>query len=245
MVKTSLLLIFLATFLLAQPTQTSPLDPRLSPSTLLREDVFAGVLNRDDVRLQRAEINIQTLLTDRPEQKPLLLAWKGMIAAYRAVWVNESKRKAAFIQQYNIARDLFSEASTLAPNSVDVAAIYGGTMLLIGPRLPELLRPQAYSSAYNQYQIIFKQQEPVVDKLPLHLKGELLAGMAESAYRTDRAETAAQFLNRITEEMPNTPYAVRAAKWKQDPKFASGNSLVCQSCHEQGRLVPRMAALAK
>jgi hypothetical protein len=61
----------------AQSADPAALDPRLSVHTLLREDIFAGVLANDAERLTRAEKNIEILLVQRPDERPPLLAWKG------------------------------------------------------------------------------------------------------------------------------------------------------------------------
>jgi hypothetical protein len=77
------------------------------------------------------------------------------------------------------------------------------------------------------------------------LKGELLAGMTQTAQRTGRKEEYAQNLERIIALMPDTPYGARAKKWKEDPQLAARTSIGCQSCHEPGRLAARTAALSK
>jgi hypothetical protein len=53
-------------------------------------------------------------------------------------------------------------------------------------------------------------QGAIIDKLPLHHKGEVLAGLAESAQRTGREQDTATYLDRILTEMPDTAYAARA-----------------------------------
>jgi hypothetical protein len=58
----------------------------------------------------------------------------------------------------------------------------------LDPRLSVhiLIREDAFAAAPNP------------DKLTLHLKGELLSGLAESAFRTNHAE-GAEYVNRIEE----------------------------------------------
>jgi hypothetical protein len=81
--------------------------------------------------------------------------------------------------------------------------------------------------------------------MPLHFKGELLAGMAQSAQRTEHAAESAEFLERIVKTMPGTAYAAAAEKWMASPEAASRTKVTCQSCHEPGRLAARTSALAK
>src|SRR5262249_43277657 len=164
----------------------------------------AGILTNDMERLTRAERNLDRLLAERPAAKPGLLAWKAGIALYYAVVAHEQKRQEEFDRQYQLALDLFSEANRLAPSDGGVAAITGGSLLIFGDRLPQSVRAAAYVRAYDSYSELWKQQGAGVEKLPLHLKGELLSGLAQSAQRSGRAEETARLLDQIVTLLPNT-----------------------------------------
>ena len=229
-----------------QVPELTPLDKRLSIHTLVREDIFAGILTNDMDRLSRGEKNVELLLTERPKAKAPLLSWKGDIALYRSVVAYEGKRDAEFELQYRQALELFSEANRLAdPGDIGVAAVSGAGLLLFGDRLPERYRAAAYAAAYDAYNAMWKVQSGAVDKMPLHSKGELLAGLAQSAQRTGRAEESSRYLDQILASLPGTPYESRAKAWKARPEMAGRSSLNCQTCHEGGRLAARTAALAK
>lgn len=81
--------------------------------------------------------------------------------------------------------------------------------------------------------------------MPVHLKGELLAGLAQSSQRTGRTEETAKYLDRMLEVLPNTPYEPMAKQWKADPSVAASTNLTCKNCHNSGRLAARVAALGK
>jgi len=80
------------------------------------------------------------------------------------------------------------------------------------------------------------------DQLPVHLKGELLAGLAQAAERLGEREDAKGYLKCIVDTMPRTPYQARAQKWLDEPQTASKSAIICQTCHEPGRLKNRLAA---
>ncbi len=136
----------------------------------------------------RGEKNVEVLLEQRPGSKAELLAWSGGAAMYRAVKAFEANRNDEFNSHYKTALDRISQAQKLGPENGGVAAVVGGTHVLFADRLPKELRAAAWSRAYDSYQILWKQQAPAVDKLPLHLRGELLGGLAHvsSAHRPDR-----------------------------------------------------------
>jgi hypothetical protein len=219
------------------------LDPRLTVHTLVREDIFAGFLSNDMERLVRAEKNLELLLQDRPQLKHHIRAWQGGAALYRAVLAYEQKQKEAFELHYHRALDCFSEAERLAPQDSAVAAITGGSYSVFADRLPDDLRAAAWNKAYQAYRVLWRTQEPALEKLPLHMKGELLAGLTQTAQRTGHADEAALYLDKMLVVLAETPYATRAKKWKENPLLAGRSSVTCQTCHDAGRLEARTAEL--
>ena len=63
-----------------------------------------------------------------------------------------------------------------------------------------------------------EQQGASLDKLPLHHKGELLAGLTQSAQPTGRSEQAAQYLDKMLTVLVDTQYEAMATQWKSDPR---------------------------
>jgi tetratricopeptide (TPR) repeat protein len=220
-------------------------ETRLTIHTLVREDIFAGFLTNDLERLTRGEKSIEVLLEKRPQAKAELLAWKGGATLYRAVRAYENKQPEEFQQKYQQATDLFAQALQLSPRNGGVHAVTGGTYVIFGDRLPQEKRAAAWTQAYDSFQVLWKQQASVVDKMPVHLSGELLAGLAQAAQRTGRTEELPQYLDKIIEVLPNTPYEPIARQWKKNPATAANSTITCLTCHDQGRLSARLATLNK
>jgi hypothetical protein len=244
-IKKIVVVLFLVTVAVAQSPEPPLSDSRLSVHTLVREDIFAGFLTDDMTRFSRGEKNIDLLLEKRPGAKPDLLAWKAGAAYYRAVRAHEANRSDEFQKYYRQALDLFAEASGAGSDNFGVHAIRGGTNVVFADRLPKELRAAAWAQAYESYHILWKQQGQMVDRLPLHLRGELLAGLAQSAQRTGRIDEMQQHLDKILAVLPDTAYAPVARKMKEDPKFAAASSVTCMSCHDAGRLNARLSAISK
>jgi tetratricopeptide (TPR) repeat protein len=237
-----ILLALFVTVAMAQSPEPPISDTRLTVHALLREDVFAGYLTGDMGRLARAEKNLQTLLEKRPAAKSSLLSWKASIATYRAVRAYEANRDDEFQRKYRESLDLFSQAREIGANDLGVPGITGGTYAVFADRLPKEYRNVAWSRAYDAFQELWKAQGAAVDKLPVHIRGELLGGLAVSAMRTGREEEAMRHLDKILAVLANTPYEPAAKKWKENPK-AADTSITCLTCHEQGRLAARLNAL--
>jgi len=218
-------------------------ETRLPVATLVREDVFAGWRANDMDRYARAEKNIDLVLEQRPKDKAELLAWKGGTKIYRAVLAQEAGRTEEFERDYQETLDLFADAKRLGAKHPAVAAIVGGSYVVFGDRLPERYRAAAWAESYDNYRLLWQLQAPLVGQLPTHIRGELLAGLAQTAERTGHIEERDDFLEKIIEMLPNTGYERVAKQWKTDPQAAAEGNISCKSCHAEGRLSERIAKL--
>ncbi len=205
-----------------------------SVSKLIREDAFAAFQSNDMVRLARAETTIARLRKERPKSKPALLAWEAATKAYRAVRAYEAGKLPEFGRYYGQALLMFAEADEARGKNPDVsvATITGSSLAVLADRLPEQYKKASWGTAYRAYRFIWKTQMQEVPKLPQHMKGELLAGLALVAQRTDRPEEVMLYLDRTIAMLPGTPYEAAAKQWKADPAAATKVRLVCLSCHK-------------
>ena len=237
----SCIFVFLVSAAFGQSPEPPLADTRLSIHTLVREDIFAGWRSDNMERHARGEKNIDELLKLRPAAKADLLAWKGGATLYRAVLAHEANESEKFRRYMRKSLGLFAEARELGPKSAGVAAVSGGSYVVFADRLPEEYRATAWSDAYDNYQVLWRQQAAVVDKLPVHIRGELLAGLAQSAQRTGRQKEFDEHLDKILEVLPGTSYERVAKRWKDDPQLATTSRITCKTCHAAGRLAARIA----
>jgi hypothetical protein len=229
----------------AQSLEPPLSERRLTVHTLVREDIFAGFMANDMVRFARGERNIEQLLKDRPDQRGNLLAWRASAALHRATLAHEAGNAAEFLRILAAARADFAEAATQPSGNDGAAAITGGSYAVFADRLPEPQRAAAWADAYANYSLLWKQQGSVIDKLPVHHRGEVLGGLVQSAQRTGRTEEMAQHLDRMLTLVKGTPYEATAQQWKTDPASAATSKVTCKACHNPGRLSPQLTALQK
>jgi hypothetical protein len=241
----ALLAIAVVTTAAAQAPEIPLTDTRLTVHTLLREDIFSGFLDDNTERMARGEKNLTQLLELRPDQRANLLAWKAGIAMQRAVRAHETGKPEEFTRYFKEARDTFANARQLSTGNDGVVPIVGGTYSVFADRLPKEQRADAWSEAYGAYSLLWKAQGANIEQMPVHFKGELLGGMAQSAQRTGRAEESAQFVDRMLTSLAGTPYEKAARQWKDDPASVATTNLTCKNCHSAGRLSARIAALNK
>lgn len=240
--KIFLLVVFITVTMIQTPEPPIN-DSRLTIHTLVREDIFSGFLADDMERFSRGEKNIQLLLEKRPAARPELLAWKGGATLYRGVRAYEGNNMAEYRRYYQAALDLFTESKKLNPENDGAAATIGGSYVILADRLPKENREAAWSQAYDNYLHLWKKQAPVVDKLPVHIRGELLGGLAQSAQRTNKNQEMAEYLDKILDLLKGTPYESAAKEWKSNPQKAATSTITCRTCHDAGRLTARLAAL--
>ena len=216
-------------------------EMKLTVHTLVREDIFAGFMAGDMNRFARGERSIESLLQSRPDQKANLLAWKGAAQLYRAVLAHEAKKTDETKQLMTASMNNFAEARKLSDGNDGVAPILGGSGVTLADRLPEPYRAELWTLAYGSYSALWKQQGPGIEKFPDHFKGEVLSGMAMSAYRTGQKDESGVYVDKIIALMPDTAYGAAAKQWKSAPDGAT--KLTCKSCHAPGRLSARLAEI--
>lgn len=216
-----------------------PKPENLPVSTWVREDVFAGILVGDMERFEAGVKKLETYLADHRDSGDAL-AWLAGTQLLRAVRAHEAGDRAAFQRHYDQAMATFARAA--ADKNQAVFAITGGSFTVMADRLPPELREAAYQRAYDNYVALKAAQAPYFDKLPVHMRGEVLAGLAQAADRIGKPDESKHYLAQLVAALPGTPYESRAKKWMERPEMAKTTSLTCQTCHDAGRLQAVLSA---
>ena len=241
LVKRIVIALALATAAFAQSPEPPIADARFTVHTLVREDIFAGFMNDDLERLARGERNAQRLAETRTAaEKPSALAWQAGAALYRAVVAFENKKPGEFQKHFDRSQELFAQAKQLNAKDGGVAAVTGGSYVVFADRLPKDKQAAAWQASYEAFSLLWQFQKQGVERLPVHIRGELLGGLAVSAQRTGRTQEAAEYVDRILQVMADTPYAKIAQQWKENPASAKTATITCLNCHESGRLAARL-----
>lgn len=219
----------------------------ISVSTWVREDLFAGFMVNDWVRFEQGQKKLDAILTATPDA-PDALAWKGGAELALAVKAHESGNKTEFEQRYGRAKEIFAQARNAAGEAGALEAVYaisGGSWTHFADRLPHHLQKEAWEQGNLNYSALRKAQDKFFLRLPVHMKGEVLAGLAQASQRLGKEDELRARLEEVIKLLPDTPYASRARRWQENPAVAAKTSMVCQTCHDQGRLEPAIARLKK
>ena len=212
-------------------------------NTWVREDIFAGFLAADMPRFEAGMAKVERELKANPTDSDAL-SWRGGGKLLLAVRAQEAGKSDEFTRLYSEARTDFAKAAEVAqgkPTMTGVYAIVGGSYTVFADRFPAGLRREAWTASQENYLALRNLQKPYFEQIPLHMRGEILSGLAQAAQRLGDTETATQRLNEVIEKLPGSPYATRARRWQEQPATAAKTSITCQMCHEDGRLAPMMA----
>lgn len=207
----------------------------VSASIWVREDLFAGYLHGDMETFARGERKVDELLASN-SKSPGLRAWKSSAQYFRAIRAYEGGDTASFDRAYKEAVDTFESLVQQAPKDVGVLAIYGGSISTLSHRLPAQLRASANKRSTELFLQLEELQKAQFEKMPVHHRGEVLAGVAQGAARSGQDELARSYLTRIVATLEGTPYAAFARDMLQRPESMQTTKIACNTCHEPNRL---------
>jgi hypothetical protein len=214
----------------------------ITAHTWVREDVFAGWMAHDNERLLAGERKIDELLKANP-QDTAAMGWLHLAQMTRAAWALEERDTAKYEKQITAARATRTKALETNPKDVGMLITVGATLVMAGPRVAEPDRPEMYTLGRKLLTTVREAQAPMIEKLPVHHKGELFSLLAFAADRTSGKADRDKITAEIIAMMPGTPYEARAKKWEQMPVLDGYATVQCLTCHEPGRLKNRLAAL--
>ena len=213
----------------------------ITVSQWLREDYFGAYLGNDLASFARAEAKAKELLEADPGDDGAR-GWLASGKLYQASRAYQAGRAEEGAQLFEAAMKE-AQRSLMKKNPTAVRTL-GAAYVLFADRFPADKQQILSKDGRDLFALVRRQEDAMLDKMPLHFKAEVLAGQAQSAMRLGLQEEATKYLNEIVARLPNTHYAQTAEKWLADPASASKSQLVCQSCHEPNRLANRLKAIA-
>ena len=213
----------------------------ITVSQWLREDYFSAYLGNDMAGFAKGEAKAKELLEANADNNEAR-GWWASGKLYLAARAYQAGRAGEGDALFAAARQESQRA--LARKDGAAVRTLGASFILLADRLPADKREALYREGRSLFAIVRQQEDAMLDKMPLHFKGEVLAAQAQAAMRLGLREEATKYLNEIVAKLPDTHYSQIAEKWLADPASAAKTQLVCQSCHEPNRLANRLKAIA-
>jgi hypothetical protein len=198
---------------------------------LVREDFFSG----DQDRFHHAMKICDDALAQNPKYAPAL-SWKGAgdLSLAGQSFRSADVQNGILLWQRGLKE--MDAAVTLQPASLQVLIPRGATYLAIAQYDPAPEEAKhLLQTGVGDYEKALALQQPHLDKLSRHARGELLSGLADGWFRLGDLDKSRGYLRLIIADCPDSPYSKRAAEWLEtkDPVALKQKSraLSCIGCH--------------
>jgi len=193
---------------------------------------FAGLAG-DQAALQKGMKICDDILARDPKQ-PEALVWHGMglVDEARDAFQKGDHESGGSLWQRGMTE--MDQAAELAPNDLGVRIVRGAVLLMASQYLGEDRARPLIEKGLSDYEKAYSVQGPDLRRLSTHKSGELMLGMANAYARLGDGEEARVWFDRIAKELPGTPYAQSAAKWKEAGKLTPEEA-ACLTCHNASK----------
>ncbi len=197
----------------------------------MRADFFAG-MRGDRARLERAmQLCDETLAREPRHAEAMVWYGSGLLVLAGQSFRSGDAAKGGELWERGLR--MMADAVALAPDRVGVLIPRGATLLLAARQLPPGAESRALlQTGVTDYEKALALQTPYFERLSLHARGELLAGLAEGWHQLGRDETARAYLERMVTELDGSGYQARAKAWLETGPPLGG--FACASCHRSG-----------
>lgn len=141
-------------------------------------------------------------------------SWREGGKLLLAVRAQEAGKSDEFTHLDADARADFAKALEVAqgkPTMAKVYAIVGGSFTVFADRFPAGLRREAWTASQENHLALRSLQKTYFDQIPVHMRGEILSGLALAAQRLGDTETATQRLNKVIEIAARFPIRYSSA----------------------------------
>jgi hypothetical protein len=196
----------------------------------VREDMFAG-MDGDTAAFDRAMKLIADTLSADPDHAEALV-WRGDARLFQA---GQAFQRGAVTEGQTLAAQGIADmdrAVSLAPDSISVRIPRAAGLLPFARGMRPFNRAEAdrlTRTAIGDFEFAVAASTPRWSKLGEHGRGELLGALADGWLTLGETTKANAYLDRMSSELPGTPYAKNAAMRRADP--AAKVPLTCLGCH--------------
>jgi tetratricopeptide (TPR) repeat protein len=194
----------------------------------VRDDMFRA-FGGNEAAFRNAMFVIDEKLREDPDHAEALV-WRGAGRYWKAGQAFGAGDIAGGQTLAAAAMADLDRAIALQPRNVGVLVPRAAVLLPAARNQGDPARARELAArAAADFETALAIREPAFARLGQHNRGEYLAGLAESFALAGNRDKAESYLRRILAELPNSPYAERAAAKLAD--WSDRRPLNCQSCH--------------
>jgi len=194
----------------------------------VRDEMFRAFAG-NEAAFKSAMSTIEEKLREHPDHGEALV-WRGAARTWMAGRALEAGDLAGARAMAAEGRIDMDRALALEPVNVGVLIPRGAVLLAAARNQRDAARTRELAAhAAANFETALAIRRDAFDRLSQHNRGEYLSGLAESWALAGNQGTAERYLRRILAELPNSPYAERAAA--KLANWEDRRPLNCQSCH--------------
>jgi tetratricopeptide (TPR) repeat protein len=194
----------------------------------VRDDMFRA-FGGNEAAYKSAMLTIEEKLREQPDHAEALV-WRGAglyFKAGQAFAAGDIARAEALAKAGMADMD---RAYRLEPTNIGVLTPRSATLLAAARNQRDVARTRDLAArAASGFETALALRQGAFPHLGQHNRGEYLSSLAESWALAGQRDRAEGYLRRILAEVPNSPYAERAAAKLAD--WSDWRPLNCQTCH--------------
>lgn len=195
----------------------------------VRDMLFAGFAG-DAEKFEKGMQILEATLAESPNH-PEALVWHGSGLFFRSGAHFRQGDMQKGMELYGRGVGEMDRAVELAPDNVGVRVPRAATLLAAASQMRgNPMAKQLIEKAISDYEKTLALQVAIFDKLGTHPRGELLQGLANAYRLTGQDAKAKEFYARLERDLPGTPYAQRAAKFRETGTLSVAETM-CIGCH--------------
>ena len=195
----------------------------------VRTHFFAGFGGDADALRRGMAIAAATLATE--PHHPQASVWQAAGWLFQAGLAFERGDADMGMTLFQESLTQFERAVSASPDDVAVR-IPRATSFAASARFVahQPTRDMMLETALGDYLKVLELQEPFLEALSIHSRGELLGGIADVLWQLGRRDDAALLLRRVIAALPGSSYAIAAQRQLDRPQATV--RLTCHGCHK-------------
>lgn len=197
---------------------------------LVRDDFFAGLLERDEAALDRALKFCEDTLARDPNHSEAMV-WHGGGLIVKAGNAFRAKDGAKGMELWAKGMAEMDRAVELAPANIGTLIPRGAVLLSAAPFVPEPQRSALLDKGLGDYEKVLALQAAHFDSLSRHAKSQLLYGLADGWQRRGDMTRARGYYQRLDTAAGDSAYGQRARAWLAGD--TRPRQMACGGCHAE------------
>ena len=197
--------------------------------SLVRSDFFAGFAG-DQASLEHGMQTCERVLATDAKNGPAHV-WHGTGLFFQSGLAFARRDTAKGVELRKLGLKEMDDGVALWPDSVQTLIPRGAMLISTGRFLDDQQAQPLIEKGIADYEKVLEIEKPYFAGLSVHARGELMGGLADAYRRVGQPDKAREFLQRITQDLPNSAYDRQARQWLSDLAAVGKRDRFCLGCH--------------